>query len=133
MTVIVCLDDKDGMLFNGRRQSADRVLCRHMEQQIGNGRLFVTPYSAKLFSSDKVTVSENPMDEAGADDCCFIEDLDVAPFLKKAEKLVIYRWNRTYPSDVKFPHHGRTGWRKIKSEEFPGNSHERITLEVYTR
>lgn len=133
MTLIVCLDDKDGMRFNGRRQSSDCVLCRHIEQQVGSGRLFVTPYSAQLFSPDKVTVSENPMDEAGADDSCFIEDLEITPYLERAEKILLYRWNRTYPSDVKFSPQALAGWTRIEIEEFPGNSHERITMEVYAR
>lgn len=133
MTLILCLDDKNGMLFNNRRQSADRVLCRHIEQKIGNGKLFVTPYSAKLFSADKVTVAENPLDLAGTDDCCFIENLEVTPYLEKADKLLIYRWNRTYPSDVTFPAQALAGWTRIEIEEFPGNSHDRITVEVYAR
>ena len=30
MIVMVCVDDKNGMMFNKRRQSQDRVLRQHM-------------------------------------------------------------------------------------------------------
>ena len=30
MTVLVCLDDRNGMQFNGRRQSRDRVVSAHL-------------------------------------------------------------------------------------------------------
>lgn len=133
MTLILCLDDNDGMLFNGRRQSADSVLCRHVEEFAGEGRLLMNAYSAKLFSSDKVTVSEAPIQDAVDGDCCFIENLDVTPYLKNAERLLIYRWNRIYPSDVKFPADGRLGWKLRNSVEFSGSSHDRITQEVYVR
>ena len=29
---------------------------------------------------------------------CFFEDVDPAPWLSKAEKVVLYRWNRIYPA-----------------------------------
>ena len=30
MTIFICLDDADGLAFNHRRQSRDRVLCEHI-------------------------------------------------------------------------------------------------------
>ena len=39
MNLIVCLDDKNGMAFNGRRQSRDRLLTEDLLQTVGESCL----------------------------------------------------------------------------------------------
>lgn len=121
------------MLFNGRRQSRDRLLCRHILSMVGDNRLVVSPYTAKLFDAGAVAVSGEPEGEAAAGDYCFLEDRNAALYLKKAERLVIYRWNRVYPADVTFPREALADWKLLERQDFPGSSHERITQEVYLR
>lgn len=133
MTLILCLDDRNGMLFQGRRQSRDRVLCQRILDIVGDGRLLMNAYSAKLFPKNKVTVAEDPAAEARSGDHCFVEDLDIHGCLSKANSLILYRWNRVYPSDVTFPEDGLAGYQLVESTEFPGSSHEKITQEVYKR
>lgn len=41
MNVIVCLDDKNGMLFNKRRQSQDKILRLNIKEFIHNKNLFM--------------------------------------------------------------------------------------------
>ena len=53
MIVMVCVDDKGGMLFNHRRQSKDRVLRQEMLRMIGDAPLRVTPYTAKQFTEEE--------------------------------------------------------------------------------
>ena len=43
MTLIVCLDDNLGMMFNRRRQSRDRVLIAELMAHVGDRRLPVFP------------------------------------------------------------------------------------------
>ena len=50
MIIMLCVDDKDGMLFNRRRQSKDRVLYRHIVELAGSGRLWMSSYSQKQFA-----------------------------------------------------------------------------------
>ena len=97
MTLIVCLDDRNGMSFNGRRQSRDSVLCRDVEE-LSCGRLLVNAYSQKLFPG--ADICPDPLKAAGTEDFCFVEDIDV---MQKADRLIVYRWNRHYPADVTFP------------------------------
>ena len=52
MKLIVCLSDDNGMMFNHRRQSRDRVLIADMIQHVQNAPLWVSPYSAPLFGED---------------------------------------------------------------------------------
>ncbi len=130
MTLIVCLDDRNGMLFNRRRQSQDSILCQHITEFAGE-KLLVNEYSAKLFP--KARVCPDPLGCAREGDFCFVEDLDVLPFLEKAGKLIVFRWNRHYPADVTFPSEVLENWKLLERMEFPGSSHENITREVYIR
>jgi len=46
----------------------------------------------------------------------------------------LFRWNRIYPSDVKFPIKLDQGqWHRVSTEDFLGSSHEKITMEVYAK
>lgn len=132
MIVIVCLDHNNGMLFNARRQSQDRVLINDVVSTIGDKRLYIYEYSASLFSgySSKYLVSKDPLNEAQDGDFCFIEDQHLVPYQSKIEKFVIYRWNRTYPADFIFDI-DLSGYELISTTDFRGSSHEKITKEVF--
>ena len=43
MHVIVCLDDKEGMLFHGRRQSRDREVVGEILKRTKGRRLWISP------------------------------------------------------------------------------------------
>ena len=84
MIIMVCVDDNNGMMFNKRRQSQDRVLRQRMLELAGE------------------------------------------------KKLILFHWNRVYPADL----HSTldlSGWNLTETEEFAGNSHEKITQERYVR
>ena len=133
MKLILCLDDCNGMLFNNRRQSSDRALTSHILQLCDGQRLWMSSYSAKLFKdASGITVSDQYLQQTDPEDFVFLEDGDVRKALENARMLIIYRWNRVYPSDVKFP--GQLpprGWRFVSKSDFTGYSHEKITQEVY--
>ena len=136
MKVIVCLDDRGGMMFNHRRQSRDRVLIEDVVSSLGGATLRIAPYSAPLFAESGVRaiVSEEFLAEAEEGDVCFVEDRAILPWREKLEGLVLYRWNRHYPADMTCdlaPE--KNGLRLISSVDFAGSSHETITKEVYER
>ena len=82
----------------------------------------------------KICVSEAFLEQAGKGDYVFVEDRPLAPWAEKVEKLVVFRWNRVYPGDQYFDLDLAEGqWHKTETRDFPGKSHERITMEVYTR
>ena len=63
----------------------------------------------------------------------FAEDVPSEALLEQTKKIVIYRWNRHYPSDMKFPTSVfAERWKLMETREFPGSSHDLITEEVYT-
>ena len=45
MIVCLCLDDREGLFFNHRRQSRDRAVLQDVGETVGPGRLWVHPYS----------------------------------------------------------------------------------------
>lgn len=129
MILVVTLDNSNGMMFNNRRQSRDRVLIDDLMTRLGNDKLLVNSFSEELFGenySQSITVCDNPLEAAQTGDYCFVENLDIAPYRNKIEKMLIYRWNRDYPGDMFFP------FEDITSNlicEFVGSSHDNITLE----
>ena len=131
MYLIVCLDDRGGMLFNHRRQSQDLALRADLLAMTRGSRLYMSDWSAKPFGDTPgITRSPDPLEEAGSGDWCFLEDRPLGALADRVEKLVIYRWNRTYPADLFFDLSLR-GWHLESSADFPGSSHEKITKETY--
>ena len=137
MIVMVCLDDKNGMMFNGRRQSKDRILREYIGKLVGENRLWMNAYSAKQFGMEQlpdVQVDEEFLQKAGAGEFCFVEDQRLTNVEQQIEKLIVFRWNRVYPADQYLDLDITFGnWKMLEKMEFAGHSHEQITMEVYGR
>lgn len=131
MRLMVCLDEKGGMSFFGRRQSMDRLLREKAISLAGAGNLWMDPYSAGQFSEDNgaFCVTGDPLAEVPGDGWFFHELGDTESLLSGADRVAVFRWNRLYPSDRRFPQERLQ--KLLHREDFPGNSHETITLEVY--
>lgn len=131
MNAIICLDDKNGIMFNKRRQSRDSILNERVISLAEGKKLFMTAYSAKLFGEiGSITIADDPISAANAGDYCFIEGkLDS---LAKINTLYVFLWNRHYPADTYFDFDlEKEGFRLTSTEEFAGSSHEKITLNIY--
>ena len=122
MILIVCLDESNGMMFNNRRQSKDCELRKRMLLLVGNNKLWMSEYSKRQF--EEHYNSCNDIDDA---DYVFVEDIKDIPSVE-FEKIIVYRWNRKYPGDMFFDLGHR---RLLDSTEFSGNSHDKITEEIY--
>ncbi len=122
------------MLFNGRRQSRDSVLLQDILHITKGAKLWMNSYTAAQFpgSVKNLYVDEAFLEMAEAGSFCFVEDADILPYAEKIEGFIIYRWNRDYPSDMKFPiEQFSDRWQHQESCEFPGSSHRCIAREVY--
>ncbi len=134
MTIIACIDDSGGMTFNGRRQSQDVRLKDRVIRLTNGSVLLMNSYSKKMFGDyPQISVDENFLENAADGEYCFAEDIDVAPYEERAERIILYKWNRRYPADLVFGVNLNNGWRLIAAEDFQGNSHEKITEEIYER
>lgn len=151
MNVIVCLDEKGGMLFHGRRQSRDRVLAEKIRIITAGKRLWMNAYSYKIYSEPEkmqlrrteemqsgedenaqILVAEDFPKRAQQGEYCLVETETLSVWSERIEQLIVFRWNRNYPADVFFDL-DLTGWEKISTEEFAGYSHEKITEEIYEK
>lgn len=130
MTIYVCLDDRNGMLFNKRRQSRDAKVLEDIRSSIPE-HLTIDPFSEKLIREAEIPYVLAP-ESLPEDAHFFLEARTASELLPGASTLVIYRWNRHYPADVRFDG-DLTGFTLRETCEFPGKSHETITKEVYTR
>ena len=131
MKLALCIDDGGGMLFQGRRQSRDRLLLSDLLSSAGGGHLFCEAFSDSLLAGlDHTTVSRTDLSSLGAEDILFLECPPIAPLLPYADTLILYRWNRVYPRDACldiFP----SELTLVCREELVGSSHEKITKEIY--
>lgn len=141
MNVYVVLDDNNGMMFNYRRQSKDILLIEDILNDSKEGTLWISKYSAEQFCDDfpeglpsNLKVDDEFFRKAGDEDNCFVEEYDLSFHLDKIKKLVIYRWNRRYPADFYFALDLSDGtWKRTLVSDIKGNSHEKITKEVWIR
>lgn len=131
LSVYVCLDDRGGMLFNGRRQSRDSRVFEDIRREI-SVELLIDPFSESLCRRSKIPyrLLEGPLPENGD---FFLESRDPME-AAAAQRIVIYRWGRVYPADVRWELDlQEAGFCLVERSEFPGTSHERICREVYAR
>jgi len=133
MNIIVCVDKSNGMMFNNRRQSQDRVLTEKIMEICNGARLLMSQYSGELFSEyTDIAVSDDFVSQANIGDFCFLEGAEMP--LENIENIYIFNWNRDYPADKYFTFDLKTnGFKRVKKEDFAGNSHKKITLEHYRR
>lgn len=130
MIAIVCLDQKNGMYFNERRQSRDRYIIRDILEMTKDSVLHINSYSEELFEqTGKVyVISDDYFSDAKKSEYCFVENhiLDQS----ETEKLIVYRWDKVYPADHRLD---LSNWKLIETLEFMGYSHDKIVKEVYVR
>ena len=93
-------------------------------------------YSARQFEEADLTgvlVSEAFLTEGAEGEYCFVENEALLPYEGKIERLIVFRWNRTYPADLHLDLKLDSIWKLTGREEFSGYSHDVITMEVYGR
>lgn len=133
MKIIVCVDDKNGVSFNNRRQSRDKVLNEKLTEMISDKELYLSPYSAKLFDGRiNLVVSEDYLKLAPLGAYCFVEREELAISSSQVEEVILVKWNRVYPRDKVFKF-DMSPFKQVKSYEFVGSSHEKIGVEVYEK
>ena len=135
MIIIAAVDDRNGMMFNHRRQSQDKVLREKILSLTTGKLLWMDHYSAKQFdgcTAPQLNIDDRFMWEAAPGEYCFVEDVSVAHFEKWAEQIILFKWNRKYTGDFYFDIDvQKPEWKLIRTEDFTGSSHEKITMEVY--
>ncbi|MBE6547010.1 MAG: ribonuclease Z [Ruminococcaceae bacterium] len=136
MRLILCLDDRNGMMFNHRRQSRDRAVIADILTSVGQGTVFTTAYSVPLFEALGASpiCSEELPENGTKEDVYFLEDRSPAPYLERFDSVTVYRWNRHYPADLTFDADLEAcGFHLTQCTELVGVSHEKITKECFEK
>ena len=128
MYIIACVDDRNGLLFNKRRQSQDSKVIEKIKEITYGKNLWIDPFSKSLFPD--AHISEHFLDEAKEGEFCFIENKQ--PDSKQVDGIYLFHWNQIYPYDTVFSISMEL-FHKTYEESFTGTSHDEITLEVYTK
>jgi len=130
MVLIICVDDRMGMAFHKRRQSRDQAVCEDIVKLTDGEVIGMDERSLKLFEG----IHANIKACKECDDCAyyFLEFDAPSVFADKAERIILYRWNRHYPADLRFDI-PLDRYELTETSEFIGKSHERITKEVYEK
>ncbi len=134
LNIIVCIDENMGMAFNCRRQSKDSAVRKRIAKITAGKLLRMNEYSARQFRNNTelaLCVEEDFLDNACEEDFCFVETASLSAYADRIKTLTVYKWNRSYPSDLKLDIK-LSACTLVSSAEFKGSSHDRITEEVYT-
>ena len=133
MKIILCIDERNGLMFGGRRQSQDSVLRERVLANFSFPKLWMSEYSARQFTEKTGFIVDNDyVTKAEKDDYCFVEDCGFN--LDLCNEVVIYKWNRHYPSDVTFDVDLKAaGFKRTSKADFVGSSHKKITEEIYVK
>lgn len=124
MNYIICIDENNGLSFNNRRLSRDQFMLKDMF----NTYKFIsgTNYSLDLFKEYNLENINNNEEHY------FIEQTMDNFNINNCIKLIIYNWNRSYPSNVKIDI-DLTLFNLIEEISFVGKSHKKITRITYIR
>ena len=133
MILIVCLDTKNGLQFNKRRQSRDSRVIERIYDITDRAILFINENSKPLFPIPRpnLIVRPNPIECAKSQDYCFIEE-NVVANNDNIDKIIVFRWDKQYPKDEEF-NINLSDWKLISTTEFKGSSHKLIIEETYVK
>lgn len=130
MIIIICLDDQNGMMFNNRRQSQDRGLRQYIADMTKDDKVYMNAYSAKLYEEiEDPIICEDFLQKAGKGETCIVENLPLKEVVHKIEEIVVFRWNKVYPSDQVLDL-DLDEWKLVEEEEMEGSTHQ-ITKQIY--
>lgn len=135
MILISVVDDRYGLTFHRKRLSRDRELIKDICKTVGDGILWIDPYSEPLFQDRfplHLNIDKEWRKNAGKRDYVFLERIPGKFHQEGISKVILYHWNRHYPSDKRFPIVLQSPeWKKSGEEELSGYSHDKITKEEW--
>lgn len=143
MFCIFCTDEDNGYLFSGKRVSFDKEILSDIihNANINHSRIIVSDYTYRMFQNyfeglnenvpHNIVVSRDVLD-AETEDYVFVEEEMREMTEEEIDAFIIYNFNRKYPSSTKFtPNPSKFSLSSVW--EFKGNSHEKITRNIYER
>lgn len=138
MKLIICRDENNGILFRKKRLSRDSSIIEKIISLIGDNQLIIGEYSKGLFTTyalpnifvaNATSINDN-------EGYIFIENnldiLENESLRDSIDTVIIFNWNRHYPSTTKLDKViDLSNFNLESTEDFKGTSHDKITMEVY--
>ena len=136
MIIIAAVDNNFGSLFYGKRTTKDREVQKRILTLRDNELLYMNQYTAEQFKDmdllSNIVIMDTFLQEAKKGEYCFVEDMQLKPYIHNIEKIILFKWNRCYPSTFKLDFiPEKNGWTCTKTEDFKGYSHDKITMEYW--
>lgn len=129
MTYFTVVSNDYGVGIFGKRQSSDKNLLMDIINHAKNEKIYVSEYTYKIFLKNNL---EQNITREKKEKYIFLEIETLKDKEEEIEELIIYSWNRDYPSD-KFLEINLEKYNLEKETEFKGNSHEKITKKIFRR
>ena len=131
MNLIVCIDERNGMLFHQKRVSQDILQRKDVYAYIKEQPLYIKKKSEALYEHKNIVVIDDFYKIAHMEGYCIAEEELEETLLQKMNHIIVYCWNRHYQADTYFKIPQNFQCEQVK--EFRGYSHEKITRKVYRR
>lgn len=131
MTVIICVDNNGGILFNGKRQSKDRIFRKYLLDIVEkkNSRIAMSPYTYSQFKGDERKELTDVKEEFSFDEDYIFLERAIPILWEKVNNLILCCWNRDYPADEYFNLPIGVECILQKTEEIVSDSHT-LTIET---
>lgn len=144
MKLIICVDSYYGYSFNNRRQATDKGVREHIlnELKTHNITMHINPYTERSFKRTGISFEDNPFllvekDDsfpeslAQTDEWVFIENADITNYYRFIDEMMVYKWEKTYPTDKKLNLQFVESFVPTRREVFDGSTHEDVTFVHY--
>ena len=107
-----------------------------MMEETKDAPFYVSPYSAKMleeYGFHGYVETTEPDQIAEEDAWYFCEFGEYEVLWPKVTEILLYQWNRRYPSNVAFDMQLLEDYEKTEETEFQGSSHDKITKIRYCK
>ena len=133
MIAICCVDEGNGMSFEGRRCSQDRKMRDDLRSLFPC--LSMDAYAYSMFMKDDVNYPyEICEDLSKCQYPCLIETIEPSHFASQLEQIVLYQWHRKYPSTIQMDINLHDeSWECVNMHCFEGSSHDKITRAIFQK
>lgn len=133
MIIICCVEERNGMSFEGRRCARDAKMRDDVRSLYPC--LSMDAYAYAMYAQDDVDYPyEICEDLSQAHYPCIVETIAPSLFEKDLQQIVLYQWHRQYPSTIQMDINLHdSSWECIDTYCFEGSSHDKITRAIFQK
>ena len=139
MNLIFTLDDNNAVKFGDKRQSLDKEVAKRILQfteSTSADFIYIKNESNSFFDFPDLNLTKlkifEDFDSLPRNATIFLEETVSRNILSHVDKIVIFRWGKKYPSQIKDRLILNSDiFTKVSSTPFPTSTHPDMQIEVY--